>query len=196
MPVSVNSERKPYFDWENSDKSEFPAPTAKVFVAETINQEGSTEDQEKVRKLSTAAGEFRTIENEENEVLESCNINIIPGRSTRTLGSHEKYSVRGFIEIYISENESQMISKEAPKVISSEGSSNSSSTSLSQLQYSSGDKQNNNKRKRRKKSFMKKKNSVSSRENTVDVQAISSTHQQDIPTLCAVIPDEVASNIH
>ncbi|KAL0268449.1 UNVERIFIED_CONTAM: hypothetical protein PYX00_010397 [Menopon gallinae] len=164
--MKVNSESKPYFDWENNEKDKFSALTAKVFVAETINQESNTEDQEKVRKLSTAAGEFRTIENQENEILESCSSDIIP--------------------------ENDVLAKESPKVISSEGSSNSSSTSLGQLQYSSGDKQNS-KRKRRKKSFMKKKNnsSNSSRENTIaESSSVPSSLQQDISSLCEIIPDE------
>lgn len=52
----------------------------KVFAAETISNDDDLLNQEKVRKISIAAGEFRTIETEEGEeVKEGCDNEIRQG---------------------------------------------------------------------------------------------------------------------
>lgn len=73
--VAANDADKTLFQWKNNnnnnnnenDKPDGLAPSAKVFVAETISQDENGADPEKVRKISIAAAEFITIENQENK---------------------------------------------------------------------------------------------------------------------------------
>lgn len=144
--------KKNYFDWENNNGKLDPnTQIARVFAAETIS---SHANREIVRKISIAAGEFRTIETQEGEEEEDEEDGVKEGCDNNNEKSRRD------------NNNTEAPGKKIENKDSSEGNitSNSSSNSLNQLQFA-GEKQSGGgggggKRKRRKKS-MKKKNSIS-----------------------------------
>ncbi|KAK6619575.1 hypothetical protein RUM43_012332 [Polyplax serrata] len=186
----ANDADKTLFQWKNNnnnnenDKPDGLAPSAKVFVAETISQDENGADPEKVRKISIAAAEFITIENQENKGKDADEKeNMLP----------EEMPSDG--------------NKEGETNLSS----NSSSNSLNQIQFQPGEKQNG-KRKRRKKSFMKKKNNsvsgstnsginnksnVNSSNNNVDTRNVpgSAEDNSEYPTMfsiCDVVLEDLS----
>ncbi|EEB16138.1 hypothetical protein Phum_PHUM407130 [Pediculus humanus corporis] len=123
--------------------------SAKVFVAETIA------DQDKVRKISIAAADFITIENQENKEKKN-NVAICDSQTS----ADEKDGGGGV-------GEEKKSSEENKENTENNLSSNSSSASLNQSQFSTGEKQQNGKRKRRKKSHFKKKSSISGNNSNI-----------------------------
>lgn len=78
---------KDLYQWQNTtssvktDETESVTQSAKIFVAETISQDNNGADANKVRKISIAAAEFITIENQENKGKETCDDRNSAGES-------------------------------------------------------------------------------------------------------------------